>query len=135
MDFVSDQLACGRRLKCLTVADDFSHEAVQVAVDFSMSGQYVTRMLDQVAQFRGYPLAVRTDNVLTASGLSIASSGPPNYQAVPLPCKPRTSLLIAGMAGGGRSELRFFHDKPPARMGLNLPEISTFHRYVFAGGG
>lgn len=62
MDFVSDQLACGRRLKCLTVADDFSHEAVQVAVDFSMSGQYVTRMLDQVAQFRGYPLAVRTDN-------------------------------------------------------------------------
>ncbi|WP_439896908.1 IS3 family transposase [Chromobacterium haemolyticum] len=62
MDFVSDQLVCGRRLKCLTVADDFSHEAVQVAVDFSMSGQYVTRMLDQVAQFRGYPLAVRTDN-------------------------------------------------------------------------
>ena len=32
-------------------------------------------------------------------------------------------------------ELRFFHDKPPARMGLNLPEISTFRRYVFAGGG
>ncbi|MEN6079831.1 hypothetical protein, partial [Chromobacterium piscinae] len=25
--------------------------------------------------------------------------------------------------------------KPPARMGLNLPEISTFRRYVFAGGG
>ncbi|WP_373369668.1 DDE-type integrase/transposase/recombinase [Laribacter hongkongensis] len=62
MDFVSDQLVCGWRLKCLTVADDFSHEVVQIAVDFSMSGQYVTRMLDQVAQFRGYPLAVRTDN-------------------------------------------------------------------------
>jgi putative transposase len=27
MDFVSDSLANGRRLKCLTVADDFSHEA------------------------------------------------------------------------------------------------------------
>ncbi|ACO75692.1 IS1477 transposase [Laribacter hongkongensis HLHK9] len=27
-----------------------------------MSGQYVTRMLDQIAQFRGYPLVVRTDN-------------------------------------------------------------------------
>ncbi|WP_422614097.1 IS3 family transposase [Chromobacterium amazonense] len=62
MDFVSDQLASGRRLKCLTVADDFSHEAVQIAVDFSMSGQYVTRMLDQAAQFRGYPSAIRTDN-------------------------------------------------------------------------
>ncbi len=26
MDFVSDSLSCGRRIKCLTVADDFSHE-------------------------------------------------------------------------------------------------------------
>lgn len=33
MDFVSDALASGRRLKCLTVADDFSHECVDVAVD------------------------------------------------------------------------------------------------------
>lgn len=29
MDFVSGSLANGRRLKCLTVADDFSHDAVQ----------------------------------------------------------------------------------------------------------
>lgn len=28
MDFVSDSLANGRRLKCLTVTDDFSHECV-----------------------------------------------------------------------------------------------------------
>jgi putative transposase len=62
MDFVSDQLANGRRLKCLTVADDYSHEAVLIGVDFSMSGQYVTRLLDQAARFRGYPQAVRTDN-------------------------------------------------------------------------
>lgn len=62
MDFVSDQLANGRRLKCLTVADDFSHEAVFIGVDFSMSGQYVTRLLDQAARFRGYPQSVRTDN-------------------------------------------------------------------------
>jgi hypothetical protein len=32
-------------------------------------------------------------------------------------------------------ELRFFHDKSPTRIGLNLPEISTFHRYHFSGGG
>jgi putative transposase len=29
MDFVSDSLANGRRLKCLTVADDFSHAAAR----------------------------------------------------------------------------------------------------------
>ena len=44
------------------MADDFSHESVEIAVDYGMSGQYVTRLLDGAARFRGYPLAVRTDN-------------------------------------------------------------------------
>lgn len=54
MDFVSDSLACGRRLKYLTVADDFTHESVDIAVDFGISGQYVARVLDRAALFRGY---------------------------------------------------------------------------------
>jgi putative transposase len=62
MDFVSDSLANGRRLKCLTVADDFSHECVDITVDHGISGEYVTRLLDRAAVFRGYPAAVRTDN-------------------------------------------------------------------------
>jgi putative transposase len=62
MDFVSDSLANGRRIKCLTVADDFSHECVDVATDFGISGEYVTRVLDHAATFRGYPSVVRTDN-------------------------------------------------------------------------
>jgi putative transposase len=62
MDFVSDSLANARRIKCLTVADDFSHECVDIAVDWGISGQYVTRILDRAATFRGYPQAVRTDN-------------------------------------------------------------------------
>ncbi len=62
MDFVSDSLSGGRRLKYFTVADDFSHESVEIAVDFGISGQYITRVLDRAALFRGYPQAVRTDN-------------------------------------------------------------------------
>jgi putative transposase len=62
MDFVSDSLANGRRIKCLTVADDFSHECVDLVVDWGISGLYVTRLLDRAAIFRGYPQAVRTDN-------------------------------------------------------------------------
>lgn len=46
MDFVSDALANGRRLKCLTVADDFSHESIDIAVDHGISGAYVIRVLD-----------------------------------------------------------------------------------------
>ena len=62
MDFVSDSLANGRRIKCLTVADDFTHECIDIAVDYGISGQYVTRLLDRAAIFKGYPAAVRTDN-------------------------------------------------------------------------
>ncbi|WP_374013818.1 IS3 family transposase [Pseudoxanthomonas koreensis] len=62
MDFVSDALANARRLKSLTVADDFTHECVDITVDHGMGGAYVIRVLDQAACFRGYPRAVRTDN-------------------------------------------------------------------------
>jgi putative transposase len=61
MDFVSDSLSGGRRLKYLTEADDFSHESVEIAVDFGISGHNATRVLDRGAQFCGYPQAVRTD--------------------------------------------------------------------------
>jgi putative transposase len=55
-------MANGRRLKCLTVADDFSHEDVDIAADYGNSGQYVTRLLDRAARLRGYAAAIRTDN-------------------------------------------------------------------------
>ena len=66
MDFVSDAInqpgAVARRIKCLTVADDFTHECVDITADFGIGGEYVTRLLDRAATFRGYPEAVRTDN-------------------------------------------------------------------------
>ena len=61
LDFVSDCLANGRRIKCLAISDDFSHECVDIAVDHGIGGEYVTRVLEQAARFRGYPKAVRTD--------------------------------------------------------------------------
>ena len=66
MAFVSDAIckpgAISRRIKCLTVADDFTHECVDITTDFGIGGHYVTRLLDRAALFRGYPKAVRTDN-------------------------------------------------------------------------
>ena len=66
MDFVSDAFcrpgAISRRIKCLTVADDFTHECVDITADFGIGGHYVARLLDRAATFRGYPKAVRTDN-------------------------------------------------------------------------
>ena len=61
LDFVMDALASGRRIKCLTVVDDFSRECVDIAVDHGIGGEYVTRLLEQAGQFRGFPAALRTD--------------------------------------------------------------------------
>ena len=61
IDFVMDALASGRRIKCLTVVDDFTRECLDIAVDFGISGEYVSRVLDHIAQFRGLPSAIRTD--------------------------------------------------------------------------
>lgn len=61
IDFVMDTLANGRRLKCLTIVEDFTKEAVDIVVDHGISGLYVVRALDRAARFRGYPKAVRID--------------------------------------------------------------------------
>src|SRR5258708_38161465 len=61
MDFVMDALANGRRLKCLTIVDDFTRECLDIPVDHGISGAYVARVLDRIAQFRGLPQAIRTD--------------------------------------------------------------------------
>ncbi|WP_162911139.1 hypothetical protein [Azohydromonas sediminis] len=45
MDCRSDSRANGRRLKCLTVADHFSHQCADITVHYGISGEYVTRLL------------------------------------------------------------------------------------------
>ena len=61
MDFVFDALSNGRRLKVLTIVDDCTKELVDLVPDSSISGHYVTRVLDRAARFRGYPQAIRPD--------------------------------------------------------------------------
>lgn len=62
MDFVFDRTAEGRVIKCLTVVDDATHEAVAVVPERAISGHALTRILDSLAVHRGLPQAIRTDN-------------------------------------------------------------------------
>lgn len=55
MDFVFDALSTGRRIKCLTVVDDFTKEAVGILVDHGISGFRVTRALDEMVADFGAP--------------------------------------------------------------------------------
>jgi putative transposase len=62
MDFVFDRTAEGRVLKCLTVVDDATHEAVVIEVERAISGMGVTRVMDRLALSRGLPKVIRSDN-------------------------------------------------------------------------
>lgn len=62
MDFVFDRTAEGRVIKCLTIVDDATHEAVAVVPERAISGHALTRILDRLAVQRGLPQAIRTDN-------------------------------------------------------------------------
>ena len=62
MDFVFDRTGEGRVLKCLTIVDDATHEALAVEVERSISGHGVVRVLDRLALSQGLPRIIRTDN-------------------------------------------------------------------------
>ncbi len=62
MDFVFDRTADGREVKCLTVVDDATHEAVAVVPERAIGGEPLTRILDQLWYERGLPRVIRTDN-------------------------------------------------------------------------
>jgi putative transposase len=62
LDFVSDSLAWGRRFRVLCIIDDFSRECLGAIVDTSISGHRVARELDRIAERRGYPCMVVSDN-------------------------------------------------------------------------
>tara|TARA_B100001964_G_scaffold195692_1_gene219881 strand:- start:268 stop:1131 length:864 start_codon:yes stop_codon:yes gene_type:complete len=62
MDFVSDQLADGRRIRVLNVLDDFSRRCLAAEVDTSLPGLRVCRVLDQLVSHHGKPQALLVDN-------------------------------------------------------------------------
>ncbi len=62
MDFVHDQCRDGRKLKCLTLGDDCTREALAIAVARSIRGGHVVAALDRIAAQRGYPTRIVMDN-------------------------------------------------------------------------
>lgn len=62
LDFVSDTLASGRRIRLLTVEDTCTREALTIAVDTSLPAARVVRTLDEVLLTRGTPRQITLDN-------------------------------------------------------------------------
>lgn len=62
IDFVSDTLAWGRRIRLFTVVDVFTREALAIEVDTSLPGGRVVRVLERLVLERGAPDEIVLDN-------------------------------------------------------------------------
>lgn len=62
MDFVSDALFDGRRLRMLTVVDLYTRECLAIDVGQSFKGEDVVRVLNEITQQRGLPQSIKSDN-------------------------------------------------------------------------
>ena len=62
MDFISDSLFDGRRLRALTIVDNFTRESLAIAVDQGIKGEQVVEVLDRILAERSAPKSIRVDN-------------------------------------------------------------------------
>ena len=62
VDFVQDQLASGRKVRMLTVTDEFTWQSLAIAVGFSLKSQEVASTLARLIAERGAPKFLRSDN-------------------------------------------------------------------------
>ncbi len=62
LDFVSDALSNGRRLRILTIVDDFTRESLKMMVDTSINGKRVASELSELIELRGKPESILSEN-------------------------------------------------------------------------
>jgi putative transposase len=62
MDFISDGLIGGRRMRCLAIVDDFSRECLAAEVDTSITGRRVVAVLERLRDLRGLPESITVDH-------------------------------------------------------------------------
>jgi putative transposase len=120
MDFMTDCMATGRRLRTLTIVDDFTRECPAIEVDTSLTGARVVRVLEKLAVTRGLPETIVTDNGPEFIGKALDTWA--NKAGVKLhfidPGKPTQNCYIESFNGKFRDEclnLNWFSDLADAK--------------------
>jgi putative transposase len=62
MDYVADALIDGRKLRALTIVDDFTRECLAIEVDTSLPGSRVVAVLERLRDLRGLPRSITVDH-------------------------------------------------------------------------
>jgi putative transposase len=128
LDFASDVLSDGRRLRVLVVVDDFSRECLALVVDSSLTGHRVALELDRIAELRGLPLQIVSDN-----GTELTSHAILGWQAdrgvawhYIAPGQPMQNGLVESLIGRLRDEClneHLFRSLPAARRTIELWQV------------
>ena len=105
-DFVFDRTAEGRVVKCLTIVDDATTEAVAIVPRRALGGLPVTRVFDRLAHERGLPRILRTDNGPEFCGRAMLTWAHERGVTLRLidPGKPNQNAFIESFNGRFRDE-------------------------------
>ena len=123
VDFMSDQLANGRRFRILNIVDDFSRQCVGQIVDTSISGQRLARFLDELGQ-SALPKVLVCDNgsELTSKAMFFWSQGSGTKLHFIQPGKPMQNAFVESFNGRFRDNClneHWFKDLADARQTID----------------
>jgi transposase InsO family protein len=98
MDFMSDALANGQKLRVLTVLDAYTRECLALEAAVHFRGQDVARVLTEIGRSRGLPTVINCDNGTEFTALA-----------------PRRAMTAHLLRGGRRTDTPPGRRKPPSR--------------------
>ena len=121
LDFVHDNLACGRSFRALNVMDTWNREALEIEVDTSLTGTRVVRVLERLVAQRGKPEVLQLDNGPELRGMALDKWAYENGVHLDFitPGKPTQNAKIESFNGRLRDEClnqEWFRSLPHARV-------------------
>jgi len=71
MDFVHDNLSCGRAFRALNIMDAWSRGALEIEADTCLNGKRVVRILERLVAQKGKPRLIQVDNGSEFRGIEL----------------------------------------------------------------
>jgi putative transposase len=68
MDLMRNSSRHQRRFRMFNVIDNFNREALGIDMAVSLPASRITRFLDKLDEYHGYPLKIRVDNAAEFTG-------------------------------------------------------------------
>jgi putative transposase len=111
MDFVHDQLADGRRFRCLTLVDNFTRVSPAIEAGRSLTGRDVVNVLDRLAATHRLPEVIFADNGTEFTSRAVDLWAYDNGVKIDYsrPGKPTDNAYIESFNGTLRSECLNLH--------------------------